>query len=492
MDKKLKAKIGQMFIFGFSDSVINQDIYNLIDNYYLGNIILFSKNIEDRGQLVKLIEKLKFEIMRKTETIPFMAIDQEGGTVSRLVDIFGNHLGQYAIGALDDEELAFRYGADIGYKLKELGFNLNLAPVADINSNPENINIGIRSFSPNKEKVKRLVLAMAKGYESSYIIPVIKHFPGLGDTSIDSHFDLPVSYNSFDSIKNRELLPFEHAIKNDIMALLVSHIMFLDYDNVFPASMSKRFISNLLREDFGYKNIVIADCMEMGAIKNNYGVGDAVVIAINAGVDMFIVSSNYETQIKVIESVYNAIEEGIISESRINESYERIVHAKFKTMRNISKPLEIDFEATYIDVLKTNDFEKLNLDKEKTIAIAINQFVSSKSENVEKNPINICDIFEKYTGIKVIGFEKDITDVQIDGIEKVVEKYENVLLFVGDMDINKQQHALYGRMYSKNVYLFDMKVKVAKLFNKPKTYFAAYSYTNATVEILCNYLKDFM
>ncbi len=493
MDNNLKKKIGQMFICGFSGYEMDEDIKYIIEKYYVGNAILLSKNVKDEEQLVKLNSSLKMKILENTDTIPFIAIDEEGGTVSRLRDVYGEYLGQYAIGALGDEKFAFNQGAELGHKLSKLGFNLNFAPVADINSNSENQTIGIRSFGSDVDLVKKLTLATAKGYESSYTIPVLKHFPGLGDIGTDNHFNLPILDKSLSKIKETELVPFQHAIDNGLRALLVSHIMFLDFDNKYPASMSKRFLRNLLREEMGYKNLVIADNIGMGAITNSYGVGDAAVIALNAGVDMFLISTGgKETQIKAIESIYNAVEEGIITEERIKESFDRICYAKFITMRPSPQPDVIDFEKKYREVLDTNNFEKLNLDKSKTIAFAINQFVSHVPEDITKDAINLCDIFEKYTGIKTMGFDKDLRDVDIFGMVDMAKGYDNVLLFMGDMDIHKMQHRLYAMLYDKNLHLFDMRLKVGKLFKEPKSYFCAYSYTNRSVEIFCEYIKDYI
>ncbi len=492
MDNNLKKKIGQMFICGFSGYDLNDHINYMIDKYYVGNILLFSHNVQNEEQLIKLNNSLRNKILEKTEIIPFISIDEEGGTVSRLRDIYGEYLGQYAIGALNDETFAYEQGAELGYKLAKLGFNLNLAPVADVNLNPKNISIGIRSFGSDVEKVKNLSQAMIKGFESSFIIPTVKHFPGLGDVDIDSHFDLPVLNKSLDNIMENELVPFKYAIDNGLRALLVSHIMFLELDNKYPASMSKKIIKKLLREKMGYKNLVIADCLEMGAITNNYGVGEAVVIAINAGVDMFLISGDREIQNKAIESVYKAIEDGLISEERIKESFDRIGYNKFITMRPSPLPKGIDFAQKYKEVLDTNNFQKLNLDKSKTIAIAINQFVSNKTEDKPKDSINIYDIFEKYTGIKTVAFDKRLDEKDIFYLVEEARDYQNVLLFVGDMDIYSMQHKLYAMLYNKKIHLFDMRLKVNKLFKEPETYFCAYSYTNKSVEIFCEYLKDYI
>ncbi|MFV0519520.1 MAG: glycoside hydrolase family 3 protein [Lachnospirales bacterium] len=492
MDNELKIKIGQMFMCGFNSHYINEHISSLVDQYYLGNIILFSRNLNDEKQVLKLNESLKTLIYTKTNIYPFISIDEEGGTVSRLRKVYGEFLGHYAIGALYDKDIAYNIAADVGHRLYNLGVNLNLAPVADINSNPENIGIGIRSFGENSEKVKDMAFSTIKGYESSNIIPTLKHFPGLGDLSVDSHHDLPVLNKSLDELKKQEILPFKYAIDNDLKSIMVSHVIVKELDENYPASMSKAVITNLLRKDLGYENLVITDCYEMGAIQKNYGIGEAVVIGINAGVDIFDISHTIEEQVKAFESVYKAVEDGVISEERINESYYRIIKMKNSISKDTNKPTKIDFEDIYLKVLQKNNFNKLNLDKNKTIALGVKQFVSNPAEDEILNPINISDIFEKVTNIKTIGFEKDIEDKDILELIHKTKDYNNILLFVGDMDIYKQQHKIYEMLKSKNIYLFDMRLNVAKLPFSPITYFSAYTYTNKSVEILCKYIKDFI
>ncbi len=491
MDKELKKKIGQMFMCGFNSLEINDHIEKMIDEYYLGNIILFSRNLESKEQVKLLNDNLKKAITEKTGFDPLISIDEEGGSVSRMRNILGEFLGHYGVGTLNNKDIAWEIGVDVGAKLYDLGINMNLAPVADINSNPKNIGIGIRSFGSDSELVRDMAFAMAKGYEKSNVLPTFKHFPGLGDLMADTHHDLPKLDKTLEELEARELIPFVYGIENGIKSIMVSHVNVHALDKEYPASMSKAVITDLLKEKLGYKGLIMTDCFEMGAIQNNYGIGEAVVIAINAGVDIFDISHTQEDQIKAFEAVYNAVENGIITKERIDESYKKITEYK-KQLEKVSTRVEsengLPFKEVYLEVLKSNLVEKVKLDRDKTIAIAVKHFVSNPAEDVLESPKNIGDLFENETKVKTLNFEKDLSTTEIESIVKATKDYENIILFLGDMDIYPKQHELYNKLVDKNIFLIDMRLKVDKLLAQPKMYFKAYSYTDESVEVLSEYL----
>ncbi len=237
MDNELKKKIGQMFMCGFDSFEVNEHIDRMINNYYLGNIILFSRNLQSKEQVRLLNKNLSKVIEEKTGYTPLISIDEEGGSVSRMRDILGEFLGHYSIGVLKDKDIAKQVGRSVGAGLYDLGINMNLAPVADINSNPKNIGIGIRSFGSSTELVKDMAVAMAKGYEESNVLPTLKHFPGLGDLTVDSHHDLPIINKSLDELEKSELVPFKYGIENGIMSIMVSHVILEALYKEYPSSM---------------------------------------------------------------------------------------------------------------------------------------------------------------------------------------------------------------------------------------------------------------
>ncbi len=491
MNNELKRKIGQMFMCGFDSREINDHIERLINEYYLGNVILFTRNLESKEQIKQLNNNLSNVIKEKTGYNPLISIDEEGGSVSRMRNILGEFLGHYAIGALNDKDIARQIGVNVGNSLYELGINMNLAPVADINSNSKNIGIGIRSFGANTEVVKNMAVSMAKGYEESNILPTLKHFPGLGDLSEDSHYDLPVINKRIEELEAQELAPFKYGIDNGIKSIMVGHVIINALDKEYPATLSKAVITDYLINKLGYKGLIMTDCFEMGAIQKHYGTGEACVIAINAGVDIFDISHTESLQSEAIEAVYRAVESGRITEERIEVSYRKIVEYKKLAEQNINKSKVTDclsFEDMYLKLLKSNDVESQNINKENTIALAVKHFGSNLAEDVIHNPVNIGDLFENKSGIKSINFEKDLSTNDIDDLVTETQNYENVILFLGDMDIYPMQHELYNKLVNKNIYLVDMRLKVDSLKVQPKMYFNAYSYTNKSVEVLNDYL----
>jgi beta-N-acetylhexosaminidase len=232
------------------------------------------------------------------------------------------------IGKLNDEDISFKVGEVTGEKLKAFGFNMNFAPVLDIYSNPKNMVIGDRSFGVEPEAVKLHGVATMKGLSGQGIIPVVKHFPGHGDTVEDSHLKLPIVYHDYNRLDSFELLPFKYAIEEGSDAIMVAHILLPKLDSDYPASLSKYIITDLLRNKLNFHGVVITDDMEMNAIAKNYTVEDAALKSVEAGSDIILICKNYENSIKAIDKIKLAVANNEISEERINESVYRILELK--------------------------------------------------------------------------------------------------------------------------------------------------------------------
>ncbi|EOR24811.1 lipoprotein ybbD [Niallia nealsonii AAU1] len=232
------------------------------------------------------------------------------------------------IGNKNDKEYAYRIGRKIGENVKSFGFNLDYAPVLDINSNPENPVIGDRSFGNNADIVHDIGIQVMKGIQAEKVISVVKHFPGHGDTVVDSHIQLPKVNKSLTQLQNLELIPFEYAINNGADVVMVAHILLPKLDKTYPASMSKAVITDLLRNQLHFDGVVITDDMTMGAIVDNFEIGEAAVDSILAGSDIILVAHDYTNIRTVIKSIKTAVENNIITEDRINESVERVMELK--------------------------------------------------------------------------------------------------------------------------------------------------------------------
>ncbi len=325
----LDEKIGQMMIVGFDGYTADEGIKEIIEKYHPGGVILFKRNIKDGNQLLSLLNELK-SINSSNEIPLFLSIDEEGGKVSRLPDEFDKIPSSETIGQVNNEDLSYNIGKILGRKLKALGFNMDFAPVLDINSNSENPIIGDRAFGDNAEIVTKLGIETMRGIQSEKVISVVKHFPGHGDTSEDSHIGLPRVDNDLSRLESLELIPFKEAINNGVDAVMIAHILMSEIDPEKPASMSRTIISDILRNRLNFNKIIITDDMTMGAILDNYNIGDAAVQSINAGIDIVLVCHGYDNEITVIKAVKEAVKNDIISEERIDESVYRILSLKEK------------------------------------------------------------------------------------------------------------------------------------------------------------------
>lgn len=325
----LEEKIGQLVMVGLEGYENDAQAKELIENYHVGGFILFKRNIRDAEQTLELTNSLKES--NTINDIPlFLGIDEEGGSVTRLPDEFAKLPTSQKIGELDNSELSYQVGSVIGEAIKSIGFNVDFAPVLDINSNSHNPVIGDRAFGDNASLVTKLGVQTMKGLQSQDVIPVVKHFPGHGDTAVDSHLGLPIVNNDLQRLKNFELLPFAAAIENHVEAIMIAHILLPQIDPDNPASLSPTIISDLLRKDMKFDGVVITDDMTMGAITNNYEIGAAAVKSIKAGSDIVLVCHDYEQEKAAIEAIRNAAASGFISLDRIDQSVYRILKLKQK------------------------------------------------------------------------------------------------------------------------------------------------------------------
>lgn len=323
----LEEKIGQLVLVGMEGYEVNSNIRELIHNYYVGGIIVYKKNIQNSNQLVSLINSLKTS--NSQNKIPlFISVDEEGGAVSRLPDEIKKLPTARSIGRTGNSDLALEVGKTLGETVKALGYNMNFAPVLDIDSNPLNPVIGNRSFGETVGLVSDMGIGVLKGIKEEGVIPVVKHFPGHGDTSVDSHIGLPVIDHDIERIRSFEMVPFKNAIDQGADVVMVAHILMAEIDSKYPSSMSHIMISDLLRKELGFSGVVITDDMTMGAIEKNYNLEDATIQAIKAGADIVLVGHGFEKAVAVINAIKESVENQNISMERIDESVYRILKLK--------------------------------------------------------------------------------------------------------------------------------------------------------------------
>lgn len=331
----LEDKIAQMILTGISGTTIDANAKKLISQFHVGGIIFYKNNFETPAQTIQLVNQMKAE---NSSNLPlFLGADQEGGRVTRLPGGLANFPTNKQIGKVNNPEFSYKVGTLLGHELKEFGLNLDFAPVLDINSNPNNPVIGDRSFGNNSEIVSKLGIQTMKGIQSQNVIPTIKHFPGHGDTSVDSHLELPIVNKSLKELKELELIPFERAIDHGADVVMVAHILLPELDKNNPASMSKAVMTDVLRKQLGFTGVIITDDMTMGAITNNFDIGKAAVESVKSGSDIILVGHDYNNVVKITSSLKTAVQKGEISQQRLNESIERIIKLKKKYSINDAK-----------------------------------------------------------------------------------------------------------------------------------------------------------
>ncbi|OKP66576.1 glycoside hydrolase family 3 [Paenibacillus sp. P3E] len=325
----LEDKIGQMLLVGIDGTEVSAQTQAMISNDKVGGIILYGDNIKSLKGLVSLTNELKRSNAGNPAPL-FVSVDQEGGKVSRMPDEYAKIPASGSVGASSNAEAAEMMGKLLAREVQTAGFNMDFAPVLDINSNPDNPVIGDRSFGNTSAKVIELGIAEMKGIESEGIVPVVKHFPGHGDTSVDSHLELPVVNKTEAQLAKLEWRPFREAVKEQADAVMVAHILYPHLDPDRPGSLSKVIISQILRGQMGFKGVVITDDLTMGAIMKNYSLAAAAVNAVLAGSDILLVAHEYSNEQTTRNALLAAVKQGKISESRINESVYRILSLKQK------------------------------------------------------------------------------------------------------------------------------------------------------------------
>jgi beta-N-acetylhexosaminidase len=326
----IKEKIGQMLMFGWQGQSEHDNLSVcthakiLVDDFKVGGMILLGRNVQNPEQIASTLN----ELQERSELPLFIAADQEGGLITRMKHPFTTFPGNMAIGATRSADFARESAKAIARELIAVGVNMDFAPCVDVNNNPLNPIIGIRSFSESPELVSELGTAAIEGFESLGVLACVKHFPGHGDTSTDTHFSLPsISYKRR-RLNAVELKPFKAAIDHGVAMVMSSHICFTALDSEYPATLSYKVITDVLRKQMGFKGLVVTDCMEMKAIADNYGVPEASVLAVKAGSDILLACHTLEVQAQIRTALVKAVESGEISEKRIDESVERIMDAK--------------------------------------------------------------------------------------------------------------------------------------------------------------------
>jgi beta-N-acetylhexosaminidase len=333
----LETAAARLVTVGFEGKAVTEELASLLDRG-VGGVVLFARNVGTPKELVELTSAIK----RRARRPLLVSIDQEGGPVARLRRGFTRIPAMRVVGRAGDPELAGELGALIGRELRAVGIDLDYAPVLDVDTNAENPVIGERSFGADPALVATLGVALSRGLERAGVGACGKHFPGHGDTTTDSHHELPRLPHDLERLERVELVPFRAAIQARIPALMTAHVVFESLDRVLPATMNPAVIHGLLRERFGYDGVVVTDDLEMKAIAAHFSTEEVVTRGLLAGVDSFLCCRAAALAHTAIDEIVRAVNSSRVPEARLAQAFSRVSQLEQRFAREPNDPTDLD------------------------------------------------------------------------------------------------------------------------------------------------------
>jgi beta-N-acetylhexosaminidase len=321
MPLALRRQIGQLLIAGFDGHSLPVELKSLAREFGLGGVILFARNLSEPGQVADVC----YSAARLgRELPPWVSVDQEGGRVARLKAPFTEWPPMATLGRSNDVKLAERFARALAVELRAVGVTLNFAPVLDVHTNPNNPVIGDRALSDKADEVARFGAAIIRGLQAEGVAACGKHFPGHGDTATDSHFELPLVEHPIERLRAVELLPFIAAVEAGAATMMTAHVFLPALDEERPATLSRRIVSGLLREELRYDGVILSDDLEMKAVAGKYAVPSAAVLAVEAGCDgVLICGGDHDVQAAALEALIHAVEDQRLSLRRVEDALKR-------------------------------------------------------------------------------------------------------------------------------------------------------------------------
>ncbi|OCH91328.1 glycoside hydrolase [Obba rivulosa] len=356
LTEEVKREIGQHFVFGFHGYTASDDIKTLIRDYYLGNVILMKRNVQNIEQVHALTRELQQIAKDAGHERPLMiGTDQENGLVSAFSSSeSGTQFpGAMALAASGSPALAEEISAASGKEMRLAGINWVYSPVADVNSDPRNPVIGVRSFGDDPQEVARYAKAVSRGITSAGLAPSAKHFPGHGNTHIDSHLSLPRILVDKAGLAQTELVPFKELIDNDVASIMTGHMALpLVTNDDVPCSLSKVITTDLLRGELGFQGVVVTDCLEMDAVAQSYGSEGGAVLSLQAGADVVMICHRYDRHVGALKATYVAVQQDILSLDMLRASRARINAMKEAFAGSWDEVLTTSFHRDHVSALK--------------------------------------------------------------------------------------------------------------------------------------------
>ncbi len=484
----LREKIGQMVMLGFKGYEPDNDIRTLIKDYKLGNVIYFKRNVKTAEQVYD-----QNKTLQSLSTHPMLiGIDQEGGLVTAIDDIVPIP-GAMASSAAGDADLYRRTCEAGGRAMRSLGINMNFAPVTDINNNPKNPVINARSYGDTVETVNLFSTAAIQGYEQAGILSTAKHFPGHGDTDVDSHLGLPLSELSEARFDNFELAPFKNAIAEGVPSIMTAHILLKSFDEENPATLSKPVMTGLLRETLEFEGILITDLLSMHAIKDHYDLKDTIRLGVNAGNDILLYDAyTLEDNIRFLDTFKRLVDEGKIAMKTLDESVERILAYKdryrvgslsesFKDIEPLLNPADaLRDSATLTErslTLARNEGH-LPIDYGKTLIIFPDVSIYSLVDNYTEDKETFGS-FLKRQGFKAteMMLKDEWDDENRAELIKHTQSYATILVFTHNATLSPQQETFIRNIDPNKLVLVSLRAPYDAFIAEGGTSICAYEAT---------------
>ncbi|WP_342599898.1 beta-N-acetylhexosaminidase [Psychrobacillus sp. FSL H8-0483] len=505
----LKKKAGRLLIAGFKGTIISDEIKHLIHEYHIGGVILFGRNIGTPNEILALTQSLQQEAKKAGYKTPLLiCIDQENGVVRRLGEGTTIIPGAMLLGATHQPKHAYNAGVITGKELKALGVNWNLAPVVDINNNPKNPVIGVRSFGEKPDEVTEMAKQSMLGMQHAGVMTTLKHFPGHGDTSVDSHLDLPVIAHSLKRLHEVELVPFKACIQAGADAIMSAHVYFpaLELESNTPATLSHSVITGLLRDQLGFDGVVTTDCMEMDAIAKGIGTVNGCVKAVKAGVDLVMVSHIHSLQEQSILKIVEAVESGELSVQQIDNSIARIERmiAKYTTWEEIENSQQVaDFVGSFNQQSEMKQIYKDGVTfvhgegtaihaSERVLLIFPTNEYATMVEDKRYATIEMAEQLKKvHTNLEIIQVPSSQLIELIEALREQAKNFDRLVVLTLNAVQNKEQQLLVDNLIETGKPVDIVAVRVpydASLFPRANRMICTYEFTQTAFEIVAEYL----
>ena len=497
--------IGQVIMVGLPGVELDEFYKKFINDYKIGNYILFARNYQDTKQMKSFMKDLYQYTIQTTDSFPLISIDQEGGMVVRLFKDVTFPASPLSTSATNVLNAPYITGKIIGKDMLKMGINLNLAPCLEVNEELLNPLVNVRGYGANKEIVLKNATLFVKGLQDSYALSCIKHFPGAGSSTKDSHLELPIIDDSKEQLLNYNMYPFLKLLESD--ALMSSHCVYKAFDEA-PSTLSKILLTDVLRNEYNYQGLIISDGMEMKAIADHYGIGEGCVQALNAGCDILLLCHEYEEQKNAFDTVKKAVQENRLSIDLLKEKVQRINLAKEKVLKGLKQYFNneeyiinqeehhimqeiVDNSYTLIKGKTPYLIDNLSINQN-TLIISSNAKVASivEDEFDERNLTN--SLKHNFPNNKIIKFSNDINFIN-DTLNDINNNdYTNIIIYSYDAYKDDIQKETINKILetNKETYVVSIKGPIDyPYFKNLNNYSCLYEYTPNSIRTIIKQLK---